>query len=403
MNRYEGTRIGTNIFIPTGLSKNMIRSADNPKHCSLSINGMFYADRNGDPWSLILSTANLQDKFDILHFYRDNIIAESGSTGDWLDIAYLPKVLGSDLTERLMKWKAYGKTGIKIIDSSQEGLPPMNTTFGGYDDTVKLNAIQAIELAIQRVEETCSTITGVFKEKLGGIEQKDAVTNVKVGVQQSFFITKQYYQVMDLMTREILIDILNLAKIVYKKGISGTLILGDRLNKVFTALPEHYTITDYDIHVSDTTEIMKEQETIKQLSSEFIKAGTVDPEIILEVITSSGLTRMKEDVLLALGKKRKENNQLGQLSQQVEQLDKQLKDATSEAQKLQQEVQKLSAEKLQLERDRLEFDKQLKWYQAKTLNSFNEEKLELEKKGVQLEGLQLLDDNQRNNEVNNNT
>jgi hypothetical protein len=29
--------------------------------------------------------------------------------------------------------------------------------------------------------------------------------------------------------------------------------------------------------------------------------------------------------------------------------------------------------------------------------------LELEKKGVQLEGLQLLDDNQRNNEVNNNT
>lgn len=302
-----------------------------------------------------------------------------------------------------MKWKAYGKTGIKIIDSSQEGLPPMNTTFGGYDDTVKLNAIQAIELAIQRVEETCSTITGVFKEKLGGIEQKDAVTNVKVGVQQSFFITKQYYQVMDLMTREILLDILNLAKIIYKKGISGTLILGDRLNKVFTALPEHYTITDYDIHVSDTTEIMKEQETIKQLSSEFIKAGNVDPEIILEVITSSGLTRMKEDVLLALNKKRKENNQLGQLSQQVEQLDKQLKETTSEAQKLQQEVQKLSADKLQLERDRLEFEKQLKWYQAKTLNSFNEEKLELEKKGVQLEGLQLLDENHRNDEVKNST
>ena len=55
---------------------------DNPKHCTLSINGIFYGDRNGDPTSLILSTANLQDKYDLLHFIRDNVIAESGSVGD---------------------------------------------------------------------------------------------------------------------------------------------------------------------------------------------------------------------------------------------------------------------------------------------------------------------------------
>jgi hypothetical protein len=55
---------------------------DNPQVCTLSVNGIFYADRNGDPTSLVLSTANLQDKYDVLHFYRDNIIAESGSAGD---------------------------------------------------------------------------------------------------------------------------------------------------------------------------------------------------------------------------------------------------------------------------------------------------------------------------------
>ena len=64
---------------------------------------MFYSDRNGDPYSLILKTANLQDKFDILNFYRDNLIATSGTVGDWIDLAHLPKVLGHDLTERLMK------------------------------------------------------------------------------------------------------------------------------------------------------------------------------------------------------------------------------------------------------------------------------------------------------------
>jgi hypothetical protein len=48
-------------------------------------------------------TANLQDKNDILSFYRDNIISESGTTGDWLDVAHLPAFLGADVTERLMK------------------------------------------------------------------------------------------------------------------------------------------------------------------------------------------------------------------------------------------------------------------------------------------------------------
>ena len=401
VNRYEGVRIGTTIYIPTGKSENVIRSMDNPKKCSLSVNGMFYSDRNGDPYSLILKTANLQDKNDILFFYRDNLISESGSSGDWLDIAHLPKFLGDDVQERLLKWKAYKKQGVALYDSSQEGLQVINTTFAGYDDTIKLDAIQAIDLAIQRNEEMCSMITGVFREKLGGVEQKDAVTNVQLGVRQSGYITKQYYQVMDLMTREMLLDLLNLTKIAFKKGISGTLILGDRLNKIFTALPEHYTVTDYDIHIADSAEIMKEQETIKQLSMELTKNNLLDPDTLIEIVTATGLTRMKADVKASLDKKKKENDEVGQLSQQVQQLDQQLQQTTNEAQKLQKEIERLNAEKLQLEKDRLKYEQELEWFKAKDQSSFNASKLEWEKKRVQLEAAQLLDNNSRNDEIRN--
>lgn len=401
VNRYEGVRIGTGIYIPTGKSKNVIRSIDNPRQCSLSINGLFYSDRNGDPYSLILKTANLQDKNDILYFYRDNLIAESGSSGDWLDLAHLPKFLGANVQERLLKWKAYKKQGVALFDSSQEGTVMANTTFAGFDDTIKADAIQAIDLAIQRNEETCSMITGVFREKLGGVEQKDAVTNVQLGVRMSTYITKQYYQNMDLLTREMLLDILNLAKIVYKKGISGTLILGDKLNKIFTALPEHFTVTDYDINIADSTETLKEQETIKQLGIELTKNNMMDPETLIEIITATGLTRMKVDVKASLDKKKKENDQLGQLGQQVQQLDQQLKQTTAEAQKLQQEIQKLNAEKMQLERERFQFEKELEWFKANDDSTFNNSKLELDKKRVQLEAAQLLDINHRNDEVKN--
>lgn len=60
-NRYEGVRIGTHIYIPTGKVEEVTRSMDDPKLCGLSVNGMFYSDRNGDPFSLILATSNLQD------------------------------------------------------------------------------------------------------------------------------------------------------------------------------------------------------------------------------------------------------------------------------------------------------------------------------------------------------
>lgn len=400
MNRYEGVRIGTNIYIPIGISENIVRSIDNPRDCALSVNGVFYADRNGDPISLLLLTANLQDRYDVTNFYLNNVLAESGGIGDWVDLAHLPKFLGHDTAERLMKFKAYKKSGIAPFDSSQEGTQ-MNTTFNGYDDTIKFQTVQALQAVLQQIEETCSSITGVFREKLGGIEQKDAVTNVKVGVTNSAYITKQYYQLMDLMTRDMLIDILNISKIVFKKGISGTLILGEKLNKIFTALPEHYTLTDYDLHIEDSAEILKEQTEIKQMTMEFVKGGIVDPDVILEMMTSKSLTRMKEDVTSSILKKKKEADQLGKLNQQVQEMDKQLKQTTSEAEKLQGQVKQLNAEKLKLEQDRLAFEKELEWFKAKTESSYNEGKLEFEKQRVQLEGAQLLDNNKLNDEIRN--
>ena len=363
---------------------------------------MFYSDRNGDPFSLILKTANLQDKNDVLYFYRDNIISESGTTGDWLDVAYLPKFLGEEFADKLMKWKAYKKAGIALIDSSQEGQPMINTNFNGYDDTLKLQTIQAIDLAIQRNEDTCSMITGVFREKLGGIEQKDAVTNVQVGVRQSSYITKQYYQIMDLLTREILIDILDLCKIVYKKGISGTLVLGERLNKIFTALPEYYTFTSFDVNIADSSEIIKEQEWIKQIGMELTKSGLFDPEVLIDIISAKGLTSMKADVKNSLGKKKQETDQTNQMAQQLEQMNQQLKQASDEAQRLQKEIEKLNSQKLQLEKDKLDFEKEIGWYKAKDDTKFKQMDADAELKRVQLEGLQLLDNNAKNDEIKNN-
>ena len=230
MQRYKTVRIGERIYIIYGKDEDVIRSHDNPSYCSLTVNGIYFLNRGNEPFSIVKACAKLQDKYNLLHFYRDNLIANSGTTGDWLDVSMLPKFLGVKLPERVQKWLSYKKSGIALIDTSQEGRlgmgqAPMNTTFNGFDDTIKAQTIQAIQIAIDSVEQTCSSITGVFRERLNGIQQRDAVTNVQTSVNNSFTISKQWYQQMDTLTEEMLLEVVNEAKIVFKHGLTGTLIL----------------------------------------------------------------------------------------------------------------------------------------------------------------------------------
>ena len=138
---------------------------------------------------------------------------------------------------------------------------------------------------------------------------------------------------MDLIVCEALLDSLNQAKIAYKDGLTGTIILGDRYQKIFTALPEHFTLTDFDIHITASTEVIQELESLKAIIPELIKSQLLTPDIIFEAMTAKSLTDLKYKVQKAMKIQKEENNQLQQLSQQLEELQKQ-------NQQLQQELQK---------------------------------------------------------------
>jgi len=398
--RYSGIRIGNDIYVDMGKVENVTRSVENPNDCYNSINGMFYSDRNGKPYSLVLATANLQDKYDILHFHRDNLIANSGVKGDWVDYANLPTFLGASPAERLLKFKAYKKQGIALINTAQEGRGANhNTVFAGYDDTVDGRSIQAIQLAIQQTEDICSAITGVFRERLGAIEQQDAVTNVDVGIKQSAIITKQYYQVMDNITTELLLDGLNACKQSYKKGMVGSIILGDGMQKIFTIDPKNFSFTDYDVNIADSGDVIRDMQKIEQLTLELIKSGQADIDIIFESVATESLTEMKQQVLSAFAKKKQEMGQMQQLQQQLQQMQEQLKQAQQQAQQLDGENQQLKSKATDLEAKAIEYDYQVRKEANANTKSFNDQKSDLDQQRLDVEKLELIDDNPNNDKI----
>ena len=404
MQRYESIRIGEEIYILKGKNEKVMRSRTNPKYCSLSVNGVYFLNRSSEPYSLVLACAHLQDRFDLLCFYRDNLIANSGTIGDWIDETLIPSHLGVSMPERLAKWIALKKQGIGLLNSAEEGrqaagAAPLNTIFNGYDDTVKTQAIQAIQLAIDSIEQTTSSITGVFRERLNGIEQKDAVSNIKQGVTNSFIITQQYYHQMDLVVTEMLLDCLNLAKVVFKKGLTGVLILGDKYQKIFTALPEYFTLTDHDIRIITTSDVVKDLETIKAVVPEFVKSGGLPPDIILEALTSKSVPELKHKVKLAMQVQKQENNQIQELAKRSEQLEQQLQQVSNELQKANAKVEQLNQAKLQLEQQEIMMKDKLEWYKAQTDREYRETMANEAKRRTEAEIAQLADGNPYNDKI----
>lgn len=404
MQRYKNIRIGEQIYIIRGKDDKVIRSKSNPSYCSLSVNGIYFLNRGIKPYSMVLACAHLQDQYDLLNFYRDNLIANSGTVGDWIDLTLIPSELGVNLPERLMKWQALKKQGLGVLDSSQEGRlasgqAPLNTIFNGFDNTVKTQAVQAIQVAIEAVEQTVSSITGVFRERLNGIEQRDAVTNIKIGQNNSFIITKQYYHQMDLIVNEMLLDCLNLAKIVFKNGLTGTIILGDKYQKVFTALPEYFTMSDHDIRIITSSDVVKDLEQIKSIIPEFVKSGGLPPDIIIEAVTSKSIPDLKYKIKKAMQTQKEENNQIQQLVQQNQQLQQQLQELQKQLQVAQNKVESLNQAKLQLEQKQLEQKYKIEMYKADTERSFKEATIEEQKKRTKVEIAQLTDGNPYNDKI----
>lgn len=397
---YHVTRVGADIYILHGENEYTSRSQDDPDNVRLSINGMYYTNRTGVPYSLMLATADLQDLYDLTLFQKDNLIAQSGTKGAHVDMSQLPTWLGDTPQERLLKYLGYRKMGLSPIAAVQDGIDqsPLNNIWNGYDDTLPVNAIQGYQLSLEMIENMASSITGVFRERLGGIQPRDAVTNVEAGMQQSYIITKQYYQAMDTLVAEILVDALDLAKIVYKKGFTGELILGNRKN-IFTLLPEHYSFTDYDIHLADSTEIIKEMELLKQVALQLASQSQVDPEILLIVTTSKSLTEMNEAVRKSIREKKIENNQLQQLTQQLEQAQNQVNQLQAQLEKSTKQITQLNDKKLAIEQQDNQMRQQIDWFKAQTDRQFKETQVEAMREKNKLEAAQLLDNNPNNDEV----
>ena len=147
------------------------------------------------------------------------------------------------------------------------------------------------------------------------------------------------------------------------------------------------------------TDTIKDLEYIRQIIPEFIKNGALESDIIFDVITTKSLTEIKKQVKKALKKRKEENNQIQQLTQQNEQLQQQLKEMQQQLKKYQETEQQLQQAQLQLSKEKSAVDSEIQWYKAKTDRQYKEASIEEQKRRTNIEINQQYDGNPYNDRI----
>jgi len=340
LDRYEGVRVGWNVYLNMGKSRWMPRSIGAPYLTTLSYNGVTYNDRSSKPYSMTLACKDLQDSYDVVTFFRDNLIANAGVDGSRVNLAAIPKVLGQDFMERLLKFVAFRKQGLELYDPTEEGAS-LFQHYGDFRGSLNGNIIEQLNMVLESIQAQADVVTGINRHMYAAAEARDAVTNVQAGVKQTSLITKDIFELLFDSRKHLLVDLLNAGKITYKNGKRGSYIVGHR-TVLFHAQPENFKFTDFNIQVINSSRENLKFEKLNALLPQLAGKGTIEDEVLVQISLMDSPTEVRQLAVESMARRKEENNQIKQLQEQLQQMQ-------SQSKQLQEELQKTTIEKEKLE------------------------------------------------------
>jgi len=357
--RYEVYRVGPDIYIGGRRCNEAPRTKDEPWKTKLSYDGAINASRTGVIHSLVSAMRELQDLYDIIMFFRNNAIAHSGVSGSRVNTAAIPKALGKKFMDRLTKWITIRKQGIELIDPTEEGAQ-LFQHYGEFNAAVDGNTIQSINAILESLAVQADITSGVPRQVLGIIEERDAVENVRTGLNQVSILSLEMFREVDrLLNRSVQGTLDNIKYAYRKKKLSGIYKNGVAMIP-FVLQPDQFSTTDYKVTVIsagiENAKLMK----IQALAKEFASMGVVDPDVLIKIINNKSIAEIEYMLSKATAAKKEEMQSIGQLEQQLEESAKQVKQLEGEIRRLENNAKQQLQGRLDLDTKKADNDFNLK-------------------------------------------
>lgn len=342
--KYEGYKIDTDIYAGMREVPSQYRDLKNPNRCKLSYIGAVYDATNSEPTSLLSRMKDYQYLYNIVAYKVETLMLSDKGKSLLLNTRLIPKDNGLTPTE----WMHFFESNkIGLMDPTEEG----NKL--GFDVT---NAAKEIDLSLasdiqnyinfcQYIEERCGQAVGITKQIEGQIGNYETAANAQQAIVQSANILEPYFDLHNLVKRDVTQALLEVAKICYTVDPPEALsfVLDDlsmELLKIDTELLEN---SEYGIFVANTSKEDETLQVVQQLAHAALQNQRIELSDVIKVMRSEALQEAEEQLLVA-EQVRQEREMEAQQQQQQAQAEENEKAREWEREKMQTEHQNTMAE-----------------------------------------------------------
>lgn len=291
---WEGTKIGTDIYVNMRPRVIQYNRLSNPSRCHFGIIGSIYNLNDNRPFSLVDMMKRYNYFYDIIHDRLNKIMARNWGKLLRLDLAKVPKKWDIE------KWMYYAKVnGIAVEDSFKEGnigsatgklAGALNNSSSGVIDAEFGNSIQSQINLLEFIKMEMSEVVGITRQREGQISNRETVGGVERATLQSSHITEWLFVIHDDVKRRVLECFLETAKIAFKgRSKKFPYILSDGSMKIMDVDGDEFAEADYGLVVDNSQGTQELAQKLDMLAQAALQNQTLSFSTIMRLYNSSSL------------------------------------------------------------------------------------------------------------------
>ena len=298
---WEGTKIGTDIYVNMGPRVVQYNRLSNPSRCHFGIIGSIYNLNDSRPFSLVDMMKYHNYYYDVIHDRLNKMMAKNWGKILKLDLAKVPK--GWDVE----KWMYYAKAnGLAVEDSFKEGnigastgklAGALNNASSGVIDAEFGNSIQYLINLLEFIKMEMSETVGITKQREGQISNRETVGGVERATLQSSYITEWLFVQHEDVKRRVLECFLENIKISLKgRNKKFQYILSDATMKIMDIDGDEFAEADYGLVVDNGKGTQELSQKLDMLAQAALQNQTLSFSTIMKLYSSSSLAEKQRFV-----------------------------------------------------------------------------------------------------------
>nr|DAF96776.1 MAG TPA: portal protein [Podoviridae sp. ctQyH19] len=372
--KYEGYKIGLDKYVGLREVPGQYVNIDTLYDCKLSYVGAYYDYNNGKITSILDRMKYYQYIYNIIWYKLELLLGSDKGKVLVFDINKVPKQQGLTLEQWLYYLEA---NKFAFMDPSEEG------NKNGADVT---NAVKEIDLSLASdikkyielldyIERRCGESVGITKQVEGQIGSNEAVRNTQQALFQSANILEPYFDIHNIVKRNVIQQLIEVAKAAYTKYQPEYLnyVLDDMSVRMLSIDYDLLENSTYSVFTSNSAKSVEALDTIKQLSHAAMQNQMIDLSDVLVIMNASSAKEAEEKLKASEEQKNKRNQEM-----QQQQMEAQQKEAQAQREWEEKILDKKHANTIEEIKTKGELDLQK---QAMLSVGFNEDK-DIDKDGV---------------------